>query len=269
MGGLSALPAVHDRSDVDRRARAGGRAAVLGLLLEGPDPRRRARARRLGRLHGLGARPGRRVRDRRSTRSGSCCSCSTASRASTPREHGEAHAGPRRGPVLDALDGRRPRRRRGLRRLPRDPGGHARHAQLPRADRSRPASRRRAARSSAPRRSRSRSRSSACSPRTCSGGGAARTTRRIAAATAPLERVLQEKFGFDRLYDWAFYRPAAALARGGARLWEQRVVIGSMDARRRRGLAGRAACSRPRSPASCASTRWRSRSASPRSPPGS
>ena len=60
-------------------------------------------------------------------------------------------------------------------------------------------------------------------------GRRSRTTRRIAAATAPLERVLQEKFGFDRLYDWAFYRPAAALARGGARLWEQRVVIGSMD----------------------------------------
>ena len=35
------------------------------------------------------------------------------------------------------------------------------------------------------------------------------TPRRIAAATAPLERVLQDKFGFDRLYDWAFYRPAA------------------------------------------------------------
>ena len=60
-------------------------------------------------------------------------------------------------------------------------------------------------------------------------GRRSRTTRRIAEATAPLERVLQEKFGFDRLYDWAFYRPAAALARGGARLWEQRVVIGSMD----------------------------------------
>ena len=41
--------------------------------------------------------------------------------------------------------------------------------------------------------------------------------------------MLQEKFGFDRLYDWAFYRPAAALARGGGRLWEQRAVVGSMD----------------------------------------
>jgi NADH-quinone oxidoreductase subunit L len=56
------------------------------------------------------------------------------------------------------------------------------------------------------------------------------TPRRIAAATAPAERVLQEKLGFDLLYDWAFYRPAAALARGGQRLWEQRVVLGSMDA---------------------------------------
>jgi NADH-quinone oxidoreductase subunit L len=56
------------------------------------------------------------------------------------------------------------------------------------------------------------------------------TPRRIAAATAPAEHVLQEKFGFDLLYDWAFYRPAAALARNGQRLWEQRVVIGGMDA---------------------------------------
>jgi NADH-quinone oxidoreductase subunit L len=56
------------------------------------------------------------------------------------------------------------------------------------------------------------------------------TPRRIAAGTAPAERGLQEKFGFDLLYDWAFYRPASALAGGGQRLWEQRVVSGSMDA---------------------------------------
>jgi NADH-quinone oxidoreductase subunit L len=60
-------------------------------------------------------------------------------------------------------------------------------------------------------------------------GRRADTPRRIAAATAPLEHVLQEKFGFDRLYDWAFYRPAVALASGGQRLWEQRVVSGSMN----------------------------------------
>jgi len=60
-------------------------------------------------------------------------------------------------------------------------------------------------------------------------GRRADTPRRIATATEPLEHVLQEKFGFDRLYDWAFYRPAAALARGGQRLWEQRAVIGSMN----------------------------------------
>jgi NADH-quinone oxidoreductase subunit L len=55
------------------------------------------------------------------------------------------------------------------------------------------------------------------------------TPRRIAASTAPLERVLQDKFGFDRLYDWAFYRPAAALAQGGQRLWERNAVLGSMN----------------------------------------
>jgi NADH:ubiquinone oxidoreductase subunit 5 (subunit L)/multisubunit Na+/H+ antiporter MnhA subunit len=41
--------------------------------------------------------------------------------------------------------------------------------------------------------------------------------------------VLQDKLGFDRLYDWAFYRPAAVLARGGQRLWEEAAVIGSMN----------------------------------------
>jgi NADH-quinone oxidoreductase subunit L len=55
------------------------------------------------------------------------------------------------------------------------------------------------------------------------------TPRRVAVATAPLERVLQDKFGFDRLYDWAFYRPAAALARGGQRIWEEGAVLGSMN----------------------------------------
>jgi NADH-quinone oxidoreductase subunit L len=56
------------------------------------------------------------------------------------------------------------------------------------------------------------------------------TPRRVAVATAPLERILQDKFGFDRLYDWAFYRPAAALARGGQRIWEEGAVLGGMNA---------------------------------------
>ena len=55
------------------------------------------------------------------------------------------------------------------------------------------------------------------------------TTRRIALSTAPLERVLQNKFGFDILYDRAFSRPAAALARGGQRYWEDGAVTGSMN----------------------------------------
>jgi NADH-quinone oxidoreductase subunit L len=51
----------------------------------------------------------------------------------------------------------------------------------------------------------------------------------VAAATAPLEHVLQDKLGFDRLYDWAFYRPAVAVARGGQKLWEDAAVLGSMN----------------------------------------
>ena len=60
-------------------------------------------------------------------------------------------------------------------------------------------------------------------------GRRSETTRRIAAGTAPIEHVLQEKFGFDRFYDWAFYRPAAAIARGGERLWEKPVIGGTLD----------------------------------------
>jgi NADH-quinone oxidoreductase subunit L len=60
-------------------------------------------------------------------------------------------------------------------------------------------------------------------------GRRSETPRQVAVATAPLERVLQEKFGFDRLYDWAFYRPAAAVARGGQKLWEDAAVLGSMN----------------------------------------
>jgi NADH-quinone oxidoreductase subunit L len=60
-------------------------------------------------------------------------------------------------------------------------------------------------------------------------GRRSETTRRIALSTAPLERILQDKFGFDRLYDWAFSRPAAALASGGQRNWEDAAVTGSMN----------------------------------------
>ena len=229
MGGLSRYLPFTTGADVDRRALAGGRPAVLGLLLEGSDPRRRARARRLGRLHRVGARPGRRVRD------------------------GALHVPADAARVLRAAERVRPRHARGARRATARGRSRCsgRSASWPSArsspassrsrgprtacatsssPRSRPASRRRACRSSAPRRSRSRSRSSGCSPPTCCGGAAAaRRPRRIAAATAPIERVLQEKFGFDRLYDWAFYRPASAIARGGERLWEEPVIGGSMD----------------------------------------
>ena len=93
------------------------------------------------------------------------------------RRHGEAHAGHGEGPfsmlwTIGVLG-----RRRALRRAcSRSRGVTHGDAQLPRADGARRASRRRATRSSAPPRSRSRSRSSGCSPRTCCGAAAA--TRR-------------------------------------------------------------------------------------------
>jgi NADH-quinone oxidoreductase subunit L len=53
------------------------------------------------------------------------------------------------------------------------------------------------------------------------------TPTRIARTLDPLPRVLEERFGFDAAYDWAFYRPAAYLASAGARFWEAPIASGS------------------------------------------
>jgi NADH-quinone oxidoreductase subunit L len=57
------------------------------------------------------------------------------------------------------------------------------------------------------------------------GHGARAWTR----ATEPLPRLLENKFGFDLVYDVLIARPVAALADLGARYWEGRVVAGSME----------------------------------------
>jgi NADH-quinone oxidoreductase subunit L len=44
------------------------------------------------------------------------------------------------------------------------------------------------------------------------------------------QRLLEQKFYFDEAYDWAFYRPAAATARGWSRFFERPVIEGSIDA---------------------------------------
>ena len=45
-----------------------------------------------------------------------------------------------------------------------------------------------------------------------------------------LQRLFEEKFYFDEAYDLAFYRPAAATARGWSRFFERPVIQGSIDA---------------------------------------
>ena len=121
---------------------------------------------------------------------------------------------PRRGAVLDALDDRRARRRRDLRRVPGDPAGHARHAQLPRADHPRPSSRRPAARSSAAsalavgRRARRARRGVSC----C-GGGAARRPRRIAARPRRSSACCRRSSASTCSTTGPSTGPAAALAR--------------------------------------------------------
>ena len=269
MGGLSRYLPYTTGADVDRRARARRRAAVLGLLLEGSDPRRRARARRLGRLHGLGPRPRGRVRDRALHVPADAARLPRrAERLRAPARRGARRA--RRGAVLDALDDRRAGRRRALRGPARDPAASThgmRNFLEPTIPGGIEATGDR--RSSAPRRWPSRSRSSASSPPTCCGAGAA--TRRAASPRrpAPLERVLQDKFGFDRLYDWAFYRPAVGgRARRRSGSGRTRAVLGSMNVVSAARLVDEPPALDARSPASCASTRSRSRSASPRSPPG-
>jgi NADH:ubiquinone oxidoreductase subunit 5 (subunit L)/multisubunit Na+/H+ antiporter MnhA subunit len=51
---------------------------------------------------------------------------------------------------------------------------------------------------------------------------------RIKQVAWPLPRIFEEKFGFDIAYDWAFYRPAAALAALGRRFWEGPVIGGGL-----------------------------------------
>ncbi|HSL64037.1 MAG TPA: NADH-quinone oxidoreductase subunit L [Gaiellaceae bacterium] len=54
--------------------------------------------------------------------------------------------------------------------------------------------------------------------------------RRAVPRQPALERTLQHKLWFDEAYDWAFYRPAAALARGWTRWVEGPVITGSLTA---------------------------------------
>jgi NADH-quinone oxidoreductase subunit L len=58
-----------------------------------------------------------------------------------------------------------------------------------------------------------------------SGRGAAAYAR----ATEPLPRLFESKFGFDLVYDLLVIRPVSALAALGARVWEGRVIAGSLD----------------------------------------
>jgi NADH-quinone oxidoreductase subunit L len=58
-----------------------------------------------------------------------------------------------------------------------------------------------------------------------SGRGAAAYAR----ATEPLPRLFESKFGFDLVYDLLVSRPVSALAALGARVWEGRVIAGSLD----------------------------------------
>ena len=262
------LPAVHDRADVDRRARARRRAAVLGLLLEGSDPLRRARARRLGRLHRLGPRARGRVRDR------ALHVPPHAARVPRRAERLRAQArrgarGPRRGAVLDALDDRRARRSaRSSPACSRSPA-HARHAQLPRADDPGARSRRPATRSSAPRRWPSRSRSSASSPPTRCGAGAA--TRR--GASPPRRRRSSACCRTSSASTASTTGPSTgrrprsrAAASGSGRT---RAVLGSMDVvERGRRLDEPPALDRAVGPRARLRARDRA-SASRRSPPGS
>jgi NADH-quinone oxidoreductase subunit L len=56
-------------------------------------------------------------------------------------------------------------------------------------------------------------------------------TRRLRLPQARFaRRLFEKKFYFDEAYDWGFYRPAAATARGWSRFVERPVIAGSIDA---------------------------------------
>ena len=102
--------------DAGRRARARRDPAALRLLLEGLDPRRLARPRRLVRLPPLRGRRSPARSSPGSTRSG-CCSSSSA--ASSPRTSASTRRtrADRLVELVDGPDGRRARRARGVRRV--------------------------------------------------------------------------------------------------------------------------------------------------------
>jgi NADH-quinone oxidoreductase subunit L len=50
-----------------------------------------------------------------------------------------------------------------------------------------------------------------------------------ARATDPLPRLFENRFGFDLVYDTLIARPVSAFAAIGARVWEGRVIAGSLD----------------------------------------
>ena len=229
MGGLAQLMPYTTALMWIGGARARGHPAVRGLLLEGPDPRGRAARRRHRRLDRLVARAGRRVRDR-------ALHVPHAARVfSRPAVdlRGRARAGPHRhgeGPfsmlwtigvlAVGAIFV-------GLLEIPGVTHGMRNFLAPSDPARRRGDGRRR---SSAPRCSPSRSRSRALRiAYVIWGRRSDAPRRRTHAATEPLPAVLEQKFGFDRLYDWPFYRPAAALAaRRRAALGGRRRSLGSM-----------------------------------------
>ena len=212
-----------------------GHPAALRLLLEGLDPRRGARRRRVRRA-ALRRRAGRRVPDRplhvphdlpRLRRRAVAPAC-----ASTCRR---PHGGNGEGPCVDDLDGRRPHRARRDRRL----------APVRRrldADRrlARPG---RASRSS----SRARRRSSIASVLAV-GLGLAGIARRLGRSTArarraipraaAVQRVARAQVLLRRALRRVFYRPAVALAHALARWVEGPLVGGSIDGDRHAAPAG-------------------------------
>ena len=141
------------------------------------------------------------------------------------RPRARPHARARRGAVLDDLDRGGPHRPRGDRRLDPDPGRWELLERLARPGR-------RAARRA--------ERAAGLRDVGGLGGDRARGHRRrlgdlrhasACASRRPRSSVdlFEHKFYFDEAYDWGFYRPAVAIARGWSRFVERPLIAGSID----------------------------------------
>ena len=218
MGGLRTSDAADLLGVPDRVAGARRDAAVLRVLLEGLDPRRGPRERRLVRLPPVGRGHGRHLPDR-ALRVPDAVHGFWGEPSAFVREHLHHLEGGLVGWTLAVPVG--------VLAVLAAVGGFVQFAGIwtPISDWLEPSRPRSSTRRACRRRSRASSRSCSASRGSESRGGSTRLAER--SAPRPLA-LLERKFWFDELYDALFYRPAVLLSQGLLNGVERPLVFGSV-----------------------------------------